>query len=151
MKLGKLVKRQGFRQAVGNGLDLISVEWYASLGELVSGLMKNAFAGLDYNLPYTLYGVGGQFLFSVWPVIAVFFTSGTTQLVYLGSLALMQILCFENARSNRHVWWSGLFFPLSTVLMMYIILKATALTLWQRGIVWRGTHYPLSTLKANRI
>ncbi len=151
MKLGKLVKRHGFRQAVGNGLDLISVEWYASLRELVAGLMKNAFAGLDYNLPYTLYGVSGQFLFSVWPVIAVFITKGTTQLVYLLSLALMQVLCFENARKNRHVRWSGLFFPLSTVLMIYIILKATALTLWQQGIVWRGTHYPLSALKANRI
>ena len=50
IKLGKLVKKHGFRQDVAVGRDLITVEWYASIGELVDGLMKNAFAGVDYSL-----------------------------------------------------------------------------------------------------
>jgi cellulose synthase/poly-beta-1,6-N-acetylglucosamine synthase-like glycosyltransferase len=151
MKLGKLVKKHGFRQAVGNGMGLIRVEWYTSLKELVQGLMKNAFAGLDYNLPYMLYGISAQFLFSVWPVIALFVTQGQTFQLNVISLLLMQILCFDNARYNRQLPWAGLFFPVGAILMIYIIVKATALTLWRHGIEWRGTHYELSALKANRI
>lgn len=151
MKLGKLVKKHGFRQAVGSGMGLIRVEWYASLGELVQGLMKNAFAGLDYNLPYMLYGISAQFLFSVWPVIGLFVTHGLTFWLNVSIVILMQILCFDNARYNRQLPWAGLFFPLGALIMIYIIVKATALTLWQQGIQWRGTHYDLSALKANRI
>lgn len=151
MKLGKLVKKYGFRQAVGSGMGLIRVEWYASLGELIQGLMKNAFAGLDYNLPYMLFGISAQFLFSVWPVIALFVTHGNTFQLNVMILTLMQILCFDNARYNRQTLWSGLFFPFGALLMIYIIVKATVQTLRNRGIQWRGTFYPLSALKANRI
>src|SRR6266446_10263487 len=50
MKLGKLVKKSGFRQDVVYGRGFITVEWYASLRELIDGLMKNAFAGVNYSL-----------------------------------------------------------------------------------------------------
>ncbi len=76
MKLGKLVKMNGFRQAAGNGLGLLRVEWYASLTELVQGLMKNAFAGLEYNLVFVLGGVVAQFFFGVWPLLALWVTQG---------------------------------------------------------------------------
>jgi hypothetical protein len=46
---------------------------------------------------------------------------------------------------------TGLFFPACTLFMIYIVLRATALTLINNGIDWRGTHYPLSSLKANTV
>lgn len=151
MKLGKLIKKHGFRQAAGNGVGLIHVEWYASLGELIDGLSKNAFAGLNYSLPFMLFGITAQFLFGIWPVIAVFMTHGATQLLYGMVILLMQILCWDHARYHRLNPWSGLSFPLSTMIMIYIIIRATALNLMNNGIHWRGTHYPLAELKANRI
>lgn len=44
LKLGKLLKRAGYRQGMVLGMGLLEVEWYSSLSELIDGLMKNAFA-----------------------------------------------------------------------------------------------------------
>jgi cellulose synthase/poly-beta-1,6-N-acetylglucosamine synthase-like glycosyltransferase len=49
-KLGKLIKKSGFRQEMVIGVDFISVEWYASFRELTRGLMKNGYSQLDYRL-----------------------------------------------------------------------------------------------------
>jgi glycosyltransferase involved in cell wall biosynthesis len=151
MKLGKLVKKHQFRQAAANGVDVIQVEWYASLTELIQGLTKNAFAGLNYSLPYMVFGISAQFLFGVWPVIAVFITHGTTQLIYGLIILLMQILCWDHARYHRLNPWSSLAFPISTLIMIYIIVRTTIINLRDQGIRWRGTHYPLNELKANQI
>ena len=47
--------------------------------------------------------------------------------------------------------WYGLGFPLATLLFLYILWRATLLTLWRDGIDWRGTHYSLAELKANKL
>lgn len=151
VKLGKLVKMNGYKQDLCNGAGLIKVEWYSSLNQLVEGLMKNAFAGIDYNLPYALAAVTAQFLFGVWPVIALFITSGALWWLYLSIVVLMQFLCLDHVLRYRLNPLTGLFFPACTLLMIYIILRATTLTLIQNGIYWRGTYYPLNQLKANRI
>lgn len=151
IKLGKLIKTSGFRQDLCNGADLIKVEWYTSLKQLVEGLMKNAFAGLDYNLPFTLGAVVAQFLFGTWPAIALFVTTGTVWWIYLIIMALMQLICLEHTIRYRLSPLTGPLFPVCTLLMIYIILRAATLTLLQNGIYWRGTYYPLSQLKANRI
>ena len=39
----------------------------------------------------------------------------------------------------------------ATVLFIWILLRATFVTLRDDGINWRGTHYPLAALKANRV
>lgn len=151
MKLGKRVKFGGFKQDLCDGSALLQVEWYHSLNGMVEGLMKNAFAGVDYNLPYTLLVVSLQFLFSVWPVLALFVTDGLTWWLYACVMVLMQVLCLSHVLRYRLNPLSGPFFPISALLVIYIILRATTLTLLNNGIHWRGTHYPLSALKANRV
>jgi hypothetical protein len=37
--------------------------------------------------------------------------------------------------------------PLGALLFAYMLLRSTVVTLWQGGIVWRGTFYPLDELK----
>jgi len=37
------------------------------------------------------------------------------------------------------------------VLFIWILLRATFVTLRDDGINWRGTHYPLAALKAHRV
>ncbi len=151
IKLGKLVKKNGFRQNVCNADPLIAVEWYHSLGEMVDGLMKNAFSGLDYSLPFALVVVTLQFLFSVWPVIALFTTDGLAWWLYAGCVLLMQVLCLSQTLRFGQNPLTGLFFPACTLMIIYIVLRATALTLIHNGIHWRGTHYPLSSLRANPV
>ena len=74
MKLGKVLKQHGFRQEAVSGRGLVVVEWYATLRELVDGLMKNAFAGVDYSLVKVAGSTIALFLVNVWPFIAVFVT-----------------------------------------------------------------------------
>jgi len=39
----------------------------------------------------------------------------------------------------------------TALLFQYIVWRATLKTLWNDGIDWRGTHYPLQELKANKV
>ena len=60
-------------------------------------------------------------------------------------------LCWVNAPLAGVRRWHGVGFPLATLLFLYILWRSTLTILWRGGIDWRGTHYPLAELKANRI
>lgn len=149
MQLGRLIKRHGHRQDVLLGDDLIHVEWYASLGELVRGLEKNSFAGVNYNPWLVLAGGLVQVLVFVWPLAALLVTAGTTWGLNLGILLLLFGLYADNSRTHGLPAWHGLALPLTTLLFQYIIWRAVLLTYCRGGIDWRGTHYALDDLRAN--
>lgn len=151
MKLAKRVKIQGYRTEVLFGTDMVRVDWYPSLSAMVHGLMKNAFSGIDYRVSTALSGCLIQTAFFVWPFFALFITDGLAFQLYLLNYVLLTLICRDHARFNKVAPWFGLTFALSSLLIVYIVLRAMALTLWQGGIVWRGTLYPLEELKANRV
>jgi hypothetical protein len=37
--------------------------------------------------------------------------------------------------------------PIGAALFCYMIVRSVAVTLWQGGVTWRGTFYPLKELK----
>jgi hypothetical protein len=41
--------------------------------------------------------------------------------------------------------------PLGAVIFSYMLLRSMAVTLWLRGIIWRGTFYPLEELRRGRV
>lgn len=151
LKLGKLLKRQGFRQEFVQGTDLIAVEWYASLKEMIQGLMKNTFAVYEYNL--ILVGLASLALLflDIWPFVALLFTGGLTQ--FLNGVIVFLLLggLGSLAHSLKQSPLYALGLPLGCLLMVYVLWKATLTTLVNQGIDWRGTHYPLKQLKANRV
>ena len=148
IKLGKLVKKHGFRQDVAIGRDLITVEWYASIGELIDGLMKNAFAGVDYSLWKVAGSSVALFLMNVWPVLAVFFTDGVTRALNAISLLLI-VLIFWTVNGARVAYVVA--FPAAAVLFIYIMWRSALLAVLSGTITWRGTAYPLSQMRANRV
>ncbi|MDI1248109.1 MAG: glycosyltransferase [Lacunisphaera sp.] len=150
LKLGKLMKAGGFSEIV-LGVDAISVAWYDSVRGLVGGLEKNAFAGADYRI--WLVGVG-LLLHAVcvfWPLAAVFIATDVARWLWLGAVAVMLGVAADNHRFDGGRAWHGLLFPVGLVVIDYAIVRSMVLTLWRRGIVWRGTHYPLHDLKANKL
>jgi glycosyltransferase involved in cell wall biosynthesis len=151
LKLGKLLKKNGFRQEFVFGLGALRVEWYASTGELIQGLMKNAFSGVDYRVWVVVVSTVMQLITLVWPFLALFLTSGMTRWLNLASVLVLLALCWINAPLAGVRRWHGLGFPLATLLFLYILWRAMLLTLWRDGIDWRGTHYPLAKLKANKV
>lgn len=151
LKLGKLLKTGGFRQEMMFGRGMLRVEWYASVRELIQGLMKNAFPAVDYRMSIVLSATVIQITILIWPFLALFLTSGTTRWLNLASVAVLLVLCWRNAPLAGVRRWHGIGFPLATLLFLYILWRSTLTILWRGGIDWRGTHYPLAELKANRI
>ena len=151
IKLGKLLKKAGYRQEMVFGMGLLTVEWYSSLRELIAGLMKNAFAGLDYSVPMSIAAGSAVLLLNVWPFVAIFVVRGLAWVLYL--LAVIVMLLFISDANHFYGLPRRYAFahPLSAILFVYIIWKSMVLALWTGGITWRGTHYPLRLLKANRV
>ena len=151
LKLGKLIKRNGHSQEFLFGTGLLAVQWYSSMGELIDGLMKNMFAGVDYRISTVLQISLLQLLLYVWPFMGCFLTEGWTRLLNLALVSLMALFFGVGARFTNQPAWVGPGFPVMALLWIYIQWRAMLLTLFKRGIVWRDTFYSLEELKANKV
>ena len=151
LKLGKLVKLRGYRQDLLAGNDMISVEWYASLRDLVVGLEKNTLAAVDYSLPFVVLYTTSMLVFNVWPYFAVFLTWGATQWLYAAVCFSLWGLAYGMARNIGLRWHTALGFPLVVALLIFITWRSVLLTYWRNGIRWRETHYALAELRGNRV
>jgi hypothetical protein len=151
MKLGKIIKLAGGRQELVAGKGLLAVTWYHSLRELIRGLEKNTFAGMDYNLALAVAGPLTLFLLFVWPYLALLVTDGWVWQVNLLNVGLGLALYADNSLRYGVRWQHVPLFPLTILLMMFIVWNATLRTLLRGGITWRGTYYSLAELKANRV
>jgi glycosyltransferase involved in cell wall biosynthesis len=149
--LGKLIKKNGFRQDVVNGVGVISVPWYDSLAEAFVGLEKNAFAGVNYRISIVLLGAVFLLLTNVWPFAGLIVTEGWVRAIYAATALLLLGLAWRVASWIAFPRWIALGYPLGIVLILVIQWRAMFLTLKNRGIRWRDTHYALDELKANQI
>ena len=147
LKFGKLVKDHGYRQDVLNGRGMVTVEWYRSVGELIDGLMKNMFAGMEYRVSSVVAATIAALLIHIWPWIGVWVAGGWPQAWYAVTVVMM-VGSFGVAMAPFGVKFRhGLLLPLTIGLLVYIQCRSAALALWRGGIVWRGTFYPLRQLK----
>lgn len=151
LKLGKLVKKHGFTQDVVIGRDFVVVEWYTSLGEMVNGLMKNAFAGVGYSVPMLIGATLGLVLTNVWPFAALIVTRGLTQLLAVVAAALVCLIFGMTVRAvgGRYVY--VLVYPLAAILFAYVMWRSAWLALSTGHITWRDTAYSLAELRRNRV
>ncbi len=151
LKLGKIVKDAGYRQQFAYGHELISVQWYGSVREMVVGLEKNLFAGSDYRIGATLGGIALGLALFVWPYVALLSTSGTIWLLYLLSVVTLSLLIGISARRFNTTSWQLIGFPFAVLVLCAISLRTMSLNLLQGGIFWRGTFYDLAELRKNRV
>jgi glycosyltransferase involved in cell wall biosynthesis len=151
MKLGKIIKQSGFRSGVGIAQDGVVVRWHEGVGNLVRGVTKNFFAGAGYNLGVVALGITGLLLLNVAPFFGVLFGHGWIRIFAAAAFAL--ILCFHTgvAVTMRVSPLYSLTHPLGALLLSYMLLRSTFVTLKQGGIVWRGTFYPLDELKRGNV
>jgi len=150
-KLGKIIKLAGFRQALADGVGLITVDWYQSFGELLQGLEKNTFSVVEYSPAFVAFNTGAMLLLNVWPFVAVLVIPGPARWIYAAVCLGLWALSWLTALAMRVPWSCALPFPLASLLFVYIQWRTMLLNLWQDGIRWRDTHYPLAELRANRV
>jgi glycosyltransferase involved in cell wall biosynthesis len=151
LKLGKLVKKNKFRQDLVHGNGMIAVEWYSSLSEIIVGLEKNAFSGVDYRIGLTVFSSIFSLAFNVWPYLAVWIVPGPARWLYLTAVAWQLLTAAGFARTMKLPMSTALAFPLTVALFTYIQWRSMILTFYRGGIRWRDTHYSLAELRANRV
>lgn len=147
MKLGKLVKDHRFRQRVAYGYELLSLRWADGAIGVVHNLTKNLFAVLQYKFLKSLGACFALVFLNLFPFLGLWLAHGWSKAGYAIALASMFMLYFH--RSRRDLISPLYFFlhPISTLLFLYGLLRSMFLTLWQGGVIWRGTLYPLEELK----
>jgi glycosyltransferase involved in cell wall biosynthesis len=147
MKLGKIVKQAGFRSEVGIAQDAVSIRWHAGLGNLVRGITKNFFAAAGYNVALVAFAASGLLLSNVGLFIAALFAHGWTRAFAIIGTAALLILHAGVCVAMRVSPICALTHPLGAVLVCYMLLRSTVVTLWRGGVTWRGTFYPLEELR----
>ena len=148
LQLGMKMKKAGYRQRIVTALHLIEVEWYGSLKEAFVGLEKNTFAGLHYRISMVILAIFGVFITNVLPFVMIFSGNTTVALLSFGNIVLCGILyVIVIKKLTLFSPLMFLVFPITALLFIYSIIRASLLTFTRGGIVWRGTTYRLSELR----
>lgn len=152
IRLGRRLRAFGFRQRVLNGRDVISLEWYPSLGAALAGLEKSLYSTSEYRIAdaagVVLYLVATM----VWPYLGAVLLGGVDRLLLLVVIACLAVGLLETYRQSIGPLTPGAFLvaallPLSALCFAYAIARSVFLA-ERRGVTWRGTRYPLSLLRA---
>ena len=150
VRLGRALKRAGFRQQAASGRDTASVEWYATLRGMARGLRKNAFAVVDYRLSLVAAGTLLPLFFIFWPVAALLVTDGVVRVLNAGVLLLGVLTVGYTARGHGLPPWTAVTYPLASVLLLWIVWAAALRAVTRGTVEWRGREYPLADLRRGR-
>jgi glycosyltransferase involved in cell wall biosynthesis len=146
LKLGEMIKKNGYRQDTVDGRDFIEKEWYKSLGDMIEGVKKNSFSYFKYRPLGTLLVILGAFTFFVWPFFGMFLP-GTVGLINALNVALTLFISIFVARKFRLNLIYALFYPFGICILLYTVLNSLISTYKNKGVIWRGTFYPIKKLK----
>jgi glycosyltransferase involved in cell wall biosynthesis len=150
VKLGLLLRRAGKRTRAFIGGDDVECHWGTTVRGMVKIMEKNYFAAIEYRLAAALVlGIGGPLL---WGVALVGPFTGTIAGTAAGSALLLLML--PAGIFARRLGWSfsgAALTPFIYPVLFYSVLNSALVTLRQGGIRWRGTFYPLDSLRRGTV
>jgi glycosyltransferase involved in cell wall biosynthesis len=151
MKLGKVVKNAGFAQRNVFGGDLISIRWANGAMGVVNNLTKNFFAVLSFQWPRTILSAFALAFLNLMPFLGVWLAHGWARLPFaVALLSMFSIYVGMSMRSGVPAYYF-LLHPVSSGLFIYTLLRSMGHALWNDGIIWRGTRYPLEELRKGMV
>ncbi len=151
MKLGKVVKKAGFAQRNVFGGDLISIRWAKGAIGVVNNLTKNFFAVLSFQWWRAVISAFGLAFLNLGPFLGTFLAHGWARAPYAVALASMFAIYVGMSWRSAVPAYYFLLHPVSTAMFIYTLLRSMILTLWNDGIEWRGTKYPLEELRKGMV
>jgi glycosyltransferase involved in cell wall biosynthesis len=151
MKLGKVIKNAGLRQRNVFGEDLISIRWAKGAMGVVDNLTKNFFAVLSFQWWRTVGSAVALFYLNLWPFVGLWLAHGWGRLPYAIALSSMFLIYLGMSFRSSIPAYYFVLHPVSTVLFEYTLLRSMILTLWNDGVTWRGTKYPLEELRKGMV
>ncbi len=147
VRLGRALKRAGYRQAAASGAGRVEVEWYPSVGAMARGLRKNVFAVARYRLSLVAAGTVLPLLLIFWPLTALLVTTGATWWLNLTVLLTGAVITGAIAREYGLPAWTGAAYPLAAATFLWIVWAAALRAVSRGSIEWRGTEYSLDRLR----
>jgi len=143
--LGRRVKAAGLRQRVAFAPGLVLLHWATGARGIVRVLTKNMFAVVGFNTLLMLTAMALLLLFFVAPVVGLFWwrTLLPSEIVLLCVAAACRTIASLGGVDARYGWS----FPAGALMIAWAMLRSMAVVLWQRGVTWRGTYYPLWELR----
>src|SRR5262249_42328617 len=123
LKLGKIVKRAGFRSGVGLAGDYVSVRWHEGVRNIVRGVTKNFFAVAGYSIGATALQVSGIFCTNLLPFLALPLVHGSTRM--LAAISVMFALAAHagTAKVMKASGWYALTQPLGAAIFAYMLVR----------------------------
>lgn len=144
--LGRRVKRAGFRQCIVLGSGLVHVRWITGAFAVVRLLEKNGFAVTRFRVSLHLLACLSFMVDAILPIAAMAhggWTAVAGVLTYVGILFAYQ----ASRRITDVPSCYAVSFAPAVLLVAWAFLRSMLLALARRGIVWRGTLYPLADLR----
>ncbi|PYZ92343.1 glycosyl transferase [Salipaludibacillus keqinensis] len=150
LKLGKKVVEAGFKQQLAFGKNILHIQWYENIRQVITGLEKNLFAFMRYNTLLVITFSFVLFLFHVLPFIGVFSSNLYTRGLFLATLFLYIAMYLVNRRFTKDSPWFVLWMPFNGLLFIYCLCRSAYKTIKNGHIEWRGTHYSLKELRGKK-
>lgn len=146
VKLGLLVREQGGRSVARHAPGEVVVDWGSSVPRFLHVVEKNLFAIVEFSATGAL--LLGLALLAVWSAALYGPFEGSVGGWTAGGMLLLQI----PAAMLLAPWValpraSAVLVPFVLPLLAVALLRSMLVTLRQRGILWRGTHYDLEQLR----
>ena len=145
--LGLMLKKQGFTASLSISNKDISVIWYRTLKEMISGLEKNSFlASAQGNILKLLSLMALLYLYISTPVLA--FCLGGNYVKIAAFIALLSFVIstiYVSRRLERSVLHLFLR-PIGLLIISFIVFRSAFKNIKHGGIYWRGTFYSMKEL-----
>jgi hypothetical protein len=151
MKLGKLCKQNGVASGIGRSGDAISVYWHAGVGNIVRGTTKNFFATMGFQPGIVAARVLALLVLSVMPWVTLPFVHGWARIFAGVAVGLAIAAQLGVTRDVKVSPLYALTHPIGALILAWMVVRSMVVTLWQGGIRWRGTFYPLEELKRGMV
>ena len=147
MALAFRLKRAGFASRAPLAHDLVKVHWASGAMGIVRTLTKNSYAVIGFRWYLALAIVLMILAIHVGPFIFVWLAPGLTKTAFALALACLFAFYLVFAGKNGISPAYFLLHPIGGLLTAYAVLRSAFLTITGRGVVWRGTKYPLAELR----
>jgi len=143
--LGRRIKAAGMRQRIAFAPGFVLVHWAAGLRGLMRVMVKNMFSAFNFR-PLLLLGmILWVTLFFLAPIAGLaWWGTLIPSLLILGCIASMYRAIGQVSEINPRYAW---LYPLGAITFIAVMLRSMATVTFQRGVVWRGTHYALADLR----
>jgi GT2 family glycosyltransferase len=143
--LGRRMKAAGMRQRVAFAPGLVLVHWAKGVRGVVGVMTKNLFSAFNFQ-PLLLLGAcaGLGVVFLVPLVGLLWWSTMVPALIVLVCVGAAYRTTGEFSQIDARMAW---LYPLGALAFIGAMLRSMVVVLWQGGVVWRGTHYPLRELR----